>query len=144
MKLFLLVVLTIIFSHSLASAQTVSVRNAPGFADLEAALKELVTQESTHSTNLFYVSPVELDPSAPSTAWVYWPNKKALILFEPGAGYDPKLSLVWSRRYLDLKRDVVPTIKEVAGSNFLLSRAEAAAIVASCKSGDKFVIEKAY
>ena len=94
--------------------------------------------------NVFYVSPAKLTPSSPPSAWVYWPAKKVLILMEPGAGYDPKFVLVWSRRFIHLKKDVVPTIKDIGGSNFLLSKAEANAIVASCESGDKFVIENQF
>jgi hypothetical protein len=130
-------VLIVLCLTSILSAQTLSVRNDPNFADINRALKELVREKASRSVNNFYVARVR---ERPTVAWVYWPEGNSLILMEPCAGYDPKFALLWSRRYLDLSRDVVTKTENVKGSTFLLTKAEARSIVSNCKHGDKFTI----
>ena len=51
--------------------------------------------------------------------------------------------LVWSRRFLDLKTDVVPTQDDIGGSSFLVTRQWAQEKIADCKqNGIKVVLYK--
>jgi hypothetical protein len=89
------------------------------------ALKQVVAEKSHHARNTFHISPVCYFHNGASNAMVYWREGRALILWEP----DPSATsnrrrreLVWSRRFLSLDEDVVPTLADVGGSNYLLTR----------------------
>lgn len=78
---------------------------------------------------------------------VYWREGRALILWEPrsngNAPHQRRHELVWSRRFLLLDRDVVPTVNEVAGSSFLLTRALAKRDIRDCvRNGRRFIVYK--
>jgi hypothetical protein len=111
------------------------------------ALKQVVAEKARGNRNTFYISPVCYLSNGYSIAHVYWPEGRALILWEPRSkGDEPsqrRHELVWSRRFWRLDKDVVPTVNEVAGSSFLLTRALARRDIRDCvRNGRKFVLYK--
>lgn len=69
-------------------------------------------------------------------AWVHWSEARKIILWEGGD------TLIHSRRDLDLDRDVVPTLDDVHGSTYLITRAWLEETLADCaKHGTRFVID---
>lgn len=119
-----------------------SVRKHPDYAQLTKALQTLVDEKGKSRSNTFFVSKIVETDSGSNHAWIYWPQANAIILMEPSRGHDAKYDLLWSRRFLDLKTDVVPNEAEIKGSSFLLAKDEAMKIVASCKNGDRFTVVK--
>jgi hypothetical protein len=110
------------------------------------ALKQVVIEKARHARNTFYISPVCYFNNGASNAMVYWPEGRALILWEPDPSADAnrrRHELVWSRRFLSLNKDVVPTLADVGGSSFLLTRKMARDMVRECmRDGKKFVLYK--
>ena len=110
------------------------------------ALKEVVAEKARHARNAFYISPVCYFNKGASNAMVYWREGRALILWEPepsATAHRRRHELVWSRRFLSLDKDVVPTLADVGGSNFLLTRQMARDMVRQCvRDGKKFVLYK--
>ena len=110
------------------------------------ALNQVVAEKAPRTRNTFYISPVCYFDNGFSHTVVYWREGQALILWEP----DPTATkerrrheLVWSRRFWLLDKDVVPTLTEVAGSNYLLTEALARRDIRDCvRHGRKFVIYK--
>ena len=117
----------------------ISVRQYPDFAQLPIALDELVAQKAKRNRNTFYVA--SINPSVGELTDVYWKEENVLILLEP-VYYDWKYALLWSRGYWNLDKDVVPTSRDVGGSNYLLTRKDARRLIASCLRGDKFTVYK--
>lgn len=143
--IFLVVTIAVLATGVFTQTKAVNGRSVlghPDYTHLTEALQELVDEKAKNRKNIFFVSRVVEKDSRPSFAWVYWPQANKIILLEPKKGFAPKYDLLWSRRYLDLKEDVVPTQADINGSIFLLSRDEAARIVASCKDGDRITITK--
>ena len=110
------------------------------------ALKQVVAEKARHVRNTFYVSPVCYFNNGTSNAMVYWREGRALILWEPDPSADPdrrRHELVWSRRFLSLDKDVVPTLADVGGSSFLLTKQMARDMVRECvRDGKKLVLYK--
>ena len=99
------------------------------------ALKQVVAEKARRNRNTFYVSPVCYLNNGVTSTLVYWREGRALILWEPYADAstkDRRHALVWSRRFLLLDRDVVPTLADVAGSSFLLPKALARRDIREC------------
>jgi len=111
-----------------------------------SALKQVLAEKARHVRNTFYISPVCYFNNGASNAMVYWREGRALILWEP----DPSATasrrrheLVWSRRFLSLDKDVVPTLADVGGSNYLLTRELASRMVLECvRNGKRSVLYK--
>ena len=128
------------------------VRRSDIFRDAEyahplPALRQVVADKARQTRNTFYVSPVCYFSNGVSNVMVYWREGRALILWEPYSNGDGpsqrRHELVWSRRFLLLNRDVVPTIDQVAGSSFLLPKALARHDILDCvRHGRKFVLYK--
>ena len=88
------------------------------------ALKQLVAEQGKSKQNHFYVGQVELLEGGYNSVLIYWKENDALLLWEPGRGInrngfaDPRYDLSHSRRYWDLRKDVVATSADVGGSNY--------------------------
>jgi hypothetical protein len=118
-------------------------------ANVVPALKKLVTERGKSKKNHFYVGRVEMLESGYHSVLVYWKENQALVLWEPGRGSnpqgypDPKFDLAYSRRYWELDKDVVPTLDEVGGSSFLITRKDARRWVRDCVSyGARYVVNR--
>lgn len=90
----------------------VSTTSDPYFAHPEPYLKALILQRhKEHQNNVFCIVMYQnrIDPQSLS-AWVYWPQDNAIILWEPAWTPDTKdANLYESRRYLHLGADVTAT-----------------------------------
>ena len=113
------------------------------------ALKKLVVQRGKSKKNHFYVSRVEMLEGGYHSVLVYWKENQALVLWEPGRGSnpqgypDPKFDLTDSKRYWELDKDVVPTLDDVGGSSFLITRKDARRWVRDCVSyGARYVVNR--
>jgi hypothetical protein len=116
------------------------------YANPLPALKQVVAEKARGRRNTFYVSPVCYFANGFSNTLVYWPEGRALILWEPDASATKerrRRELVWSRRFWRLDRDVVPTLADVGGSNFLLTKTHARQNIRDCvRNGRRFVLYK--
>ena len=130
------------------SVRRISVRQHPYYAPyVLPALKELVAHRGKSRTNHFYVGRVEVLEGGYHSVLVYWAENRALVLWEPRRGYnpqgdfDPRYDLRDTRRYWELDKDVVPTLDDVGGSSFLITRRDARRWVRDCvRHGGKFVV----
>jgi hypothetical protein len=112
-------------------------------------LKKLVAQRGKVKKNHFYVGRVEILEGGYHSVLVYWKENQALVLWEPGRGSnsqgnpDPKFDLADSRRYWELDKDVVPTLDDVGGSSFLITRKDARRWVRDCvRRGAQYVVNR--
>ena len=126
------------------AVKTASIYESPDYYDPLPALKEVVAEKAKSRRNTFYVSRVYFFDNGANHAMVYWKEGRALILWEPYlTGTERKHELVWSRRFLSLDKDVVPTLNDVGGSNYLVTREWARRTIQKCvRYGEKFVIYK--
>jgi hypothetical protein len=113
------------------------------------ALKELVAERGKSKRNHFYVGRVEVFEGGYESVLVYWKENRALVLWEPGRGLnlqgvpDARYDLWHSRRYWDLDKDVVPTLADVGGSSFLVTKQDAHEWIRKClQSGERFVVNR--
>lgn len=123
-----------------ASPVTVRAAEATVFAESVAILKTLVREKGESRTNHLYVSPIKKVGKA-SFVWVYWREKRQLILWE---SFDTeKCKLSDSRRTFDLDKDVVPTIDDINGSTYLVDEEWARKTIGDCmKNGKEYIIQK--
>ena len=112
------------------------------------ALKKLVARYGKAKRNHIYVGRVEVLEGGYHSVLVYWKENNALILWEPGRGFnrqgspDPKYDLADSRRYWRLNKDVVPTLDDVGGSSFLITKRDARRWVRDCiRYGVRYVVD---
>jgi hypothetical protein len=110
------------------------------------ALKQVVAEKARGRRNTFYISPVCYFDNRYSNTVVYWREGRALILWEPDASATKERGrhdLVGSRRFWRLDKDVVPTLADVGGSSFLLTKADARHDIRDCvRNGRRFVLYK--
>lgn len=100
------------------------------------ALERFVAASHARNADLCVVAYPGRAGGAPH-AWIVWPGRRALVLWEPTADHTDNLML--SRRWLDLDRDVVATDDDVAGSTYLVTRAWVDQTVADCNQyGERF------
>ncbi len=119
-----------------AAFEWVSIKTLPGFDDVKAQLQTLVDRNGHHRTNRLCV--VGQKNGKNFQAEVYWPSENKLILWVPNIN-DPE-TLIHSRRYLDLKRDVRA---DTGTSTYLLSTSFVDETLKACSSkGDHFIIER--
>jgi hypothetical protein len=110
------------------------------FPNSEVILRSLVQEKTESPTNHLYVSPIKKIGNG-SFAWVYWKEKRQLILWEPFDSGKWKLSS--SRRIVDLDKDVVPTIDDIKGSTYLVDKKWACTTIGDCmKNGKEYIIQK--
>jgi hypothetical protein len=127
-----------------------SVRNHPYYrANVLPALKELVAHRGKARRNHFYVGRVEALENGYDSALVFWKENGAIVLWEPGRGSnrhgnpDGRYDLRYSRRYWRLNKDVVPTLNDVGGSSFLITRQDARNWVRDCiRYGTRYVVTR--
>lgn len=116
----------------------ISIQGRTEFADVNDQLQVLANSNGHRTENQFCV--VGQQDGHYVQAYVYWPDENKLILWEPHL-YDNQ-ALVGSKRYLDLTRDVVAG-DDVHGSTYLLTRADADAILLACHlHGEQFMIKR--
>lgn len=119
-----------------ATSEWVSIKTLPGFADANAQLQALVNRKGHHAVNRLCV--VGQRDGAHFQAEVYWPSENKLILWVPNVN-DPE-TLVHSKRYLDLTRDVR---NDPGTSTYLLSRSFVKEVQRACpREGDQFLINR--
>ena len=122
----------------------VSIRQHADYRNFLTALNTLVAQNAKHRKNTFYVSKLDVTFESGDELYiadVYWKEDNSIILLESHSTDWPH-ALLWSRRYWRLDRDVVPTLNDVAGSNYLLTRAESRRMIRRCLQGDRFVVQR--
>ena len=113
-----------------------AVANNPSFADVRKQLQVLVDARGHRRRNRLCV--VGQESKGYRQAYVHWPAEDKLILWEPQS--DNSRAMLNSRRFLDLRRDVV-TGDDVHGSTYLLTRSDADQTIAACRRyGTIFII----
>ncbi len=121
-----------------AAERWFSIRGKPYFADVQQQLQVVVDEHADQVTNRFCVVGETVEGSA--EAWVYWPEEGKLILWRPDR--DDPHAIVGSKRYLDLKHDVVEG-SDIRGSTYQLTRATADEKIRACKQhGVVYTIER--
>ena len=120
--------------------QTFLVSKTPGFSNPRAVLQKLVTRKGKARRNSFCVIGYQF-PDGDKSAWVYWREGKAIILWEPTENDINDLTL--SRRYLRLTKDVVENESQVQGSTYLVTRQWVNSLLRDCQArGEKFTVSK--
>jgi hypothetical protein len=126
------------------AARHASIYKDPDYAHPLPALKQVVAEKARNRRNTFYVSRVYYFGNGANNAMVYWKEGRALILWEPYLSVtDRRHELVLSRRFLSLDKDVVPTLADVSGSNYLVTRDWARQVIRDCvRNGERFILYK--
>lgn len=130
--------------------ERISVLQHPYYApNVLPAINNLMSVFGRAKINHFYVGRVEVRDDGRHSVLVYWKEKRALILWEPGRGSnsqgeaDPKFDLAHTRRYWRLNKDVVRTLDDVGGSSFLITRQDAREWIEECvRHGVRFTINR--
>lgn len=132
---------TIVFPQS-GDRQSFRVSQNPAYLKPRATLHLLITKKAKahHTNNNFCVIGYRKQSSAKSelgSAWVYWQEQKAIILWEPWA--DGITDLTLSRHYLKMPDDFVRSQKEVGASTYLETWEWADKLINECLAkGDKY------
>jgi hypothetical protein len=131
-------------SAKLSEFQTFRVSKSPAFSKPRTVLRQLIVSEGkinrrNHFCVIGYHKPSELESNG-MFAWVYWPEEKAIILWEPS---DPKQlpvnELSRSRRFLRMPEDFVKTQDEIKGSTYLETYTWANDLIKECMiKGDRY------
>jgi hypothetical protein len=100
--------------------------SAPDFQNYGQVLKTYAHKHNPRSDNDFCVVGY-LTADGLKSAWVIWPQKRKIILWEGQNDLD------LSRRTLDLKSDVVPTENDLHGSTYLVTKTWVTQITDACK-----------
>ncbi len=108
-------------------------RYSPYYGDARPALKTFLAEEPplASRTQRFCIVGYRGESDL---AWVHWREGRRLILWEGRVAPEFKREAIsQSRRDLDLRKDVVATEAEVAGSTYLVTRAWVAKTIADCR-----------
>ena len=120
--------------------QAFLVSKTPGFSNPRAVLRKLVALKGKARRNSFCVIGYQY-PDGEKSAWVYWREGKAIILWEPTVNEIDDLTL--SRRYLRLTKDVVENESQVQGSTYLVTRQWVNSLLRDCQTrGEKFTVSR--
>lgn len=134
-RIFVISILLIVLSCNPAFSKEADV-----FPQTEKVLEALVQEKADVTTNHLYVSPIK-KTGKDGFAWVYWKEKRQLILWEPFNTKQWKLSL--SRRVLNLDKDVLPAAEDIKGSTYLVDEDWACRTIGDCmKNGKEYIIQK--
>ena len=137
-----MLLLYILFGALQSAAQDVtfmSVKGLAGFEQPEALLRQLVLSKRGPQVNTFCIVGYQ-DSAGIKASWVHWAQGNALILWEPGK---PQSPLSHSRRYLNLRTDVVASDDQLKGSTYLATRQWVGELQSTCdKVGDKYTIRR--
>jgi len=130
-----------IFSLScIAKTKYFSIRNDKGYPHYLDQMQNLVQNYGQAKVNHISVLGEQFE-NGYRLAWVYWPEGRRFILWEPTEYTDYPCNLAMSRRNLDLLRDFVPTDNDIRGSTYLMSKTWLKDWLGRCQAhGDKFVI----
>ena len=108
-----------------------------GFSNVREELQILVDEKAHRTTNRFCV--VGSAAGRYRSAYVHWPQENKLILWEP---QDTPRAMIRSRRYLDLKDDVVKG-DDVGTSTYMITRSEAKETIDACRRvGARYVVTR--
>lgn len=136
-RIFVISILLIALSGNLAFSKEAE---PSVFQQAKEVLEALVKEKADTATNHLYVSPIKKS-GKDEFAWVYWKEKRQLILWEPFDAKQWKLSL--SRRILDLDKDVLPTAEDIKGSTYLVDEDWTCRTIGDCmKNGREYIIQK--
>lgn len=120
--------------------QTFLVSKTPEFSNPRAVLRKLVARKRKSTRNSFCVIGYQY-PDGGKSAWVYWREGKAIILWEPTGNKIDDLTL--SKRYLRLTKDVVENESQVQGSTYLVTRQWVDSLLRDCQTrGEKFTVSR--
>jgi hypothetical protein len=109
-----------------AEIKVFDLATAPDFQDYKRVLTGYAHKHNPKSDNDFCVVGY-LTADGLKSAWVIWPQKRKIILWEGQNDLD------LSRRRLDLKSDVVPTENDLHGSTYLVTKAWVKQITDVCE-----------
>jgi hypothetical protein len=113
----------------------VSIRNNPGYADLQIQLHALVNTFGFYTTNHFCVVGYETKDDADALPYIYWPTQNKLIVW----GFGSNL-ILGADHYYDLTRDILPDGAMTMG---YLHRSDVKKIISDCREhGDAYTIKK--
>lgn len=115
------------------------VEKHPVFKDRYKLAAQCLVFSAQRKKGTFYFPKVASNWEKEGAPWVYWLEGNELILFEPYEEGSPHQELIFSRRRLNLKKDVVETPDEVGTSTYLVDRAWATARIDEAKNGTKFI-----
>ena len=112
--------------------------------------KDWLDKQSIRGINHLYVCPVTKFKYSENnyvyTTWVYWQEGEAIVLWEPGRSGDVEtrdMDLVYSRRFLSLTQDVVPTQDDIGSSTYLVDQEWVDTRINECKQrGDAYLVTK--
>lgn len=120
-----------------ADATPFAVSESPLFFRPRQVLERLAASQHARAAELCVIG--YRGPEGAQHAWVLWPERRTLILWEPTTGHFDNLAL--SRRWLHLDRDVVSNDSDIAGSTYLVTKAWADRVAADCRNhGDRYSI----
>ncbi len=109
-------------------------RSEPGFGDATIPLREFLRVRRVAAANPQHFCIAGYRSATDVRAWIYWTEGQRLILW--GGATNPasaKTSIALSRRSLDMRKDVVPTEDDIAGSSYRVTRAWAKRVIADCE-----------
>lgn len=110
------------------------------FSQPRAVLSQLVGRKGNVRRNNFCVIGYQFSDGNKS-AWVYWREGKAIILWEPTA--EGIADLTQTRRYLRLPQDIVADGTDPQGSTYRVTRQWVNSLISDCQTrGEKFVVTK--
>jgi hypothetical protein len=128
----LLVAITLTFAQpAVAADQWFSLDNSHWFRGWRTQLQELVNQDQEVSASTLCAVGWQNDDPASLQAYVVWPVGHTLITWRPSK--DDPHSLLHETNVIDLRKDVVATIKDANTSTYLVTRAWVDHIQASCR-----------
>lgn len=128
----------LVLATAAAAVPTFDTRRAAGFGDAQVPLRAYLTGRRRAGSQHFCV--VGYRQPGGRQAWVHWREGRRLVLWEPtGAGRE---ALRFSRRDLDLRRDVVAGEAALAGSSYRVTRAWVAGVLADCaRAGTRYAVK---
>lgn len=126
------------------------VRARSDYSNILGRLSEFVSLKGESKKNTFYISNIESYDQCNKTpqencryVYVYWKEDNSILILYPPFDREDNTYYEWvyAQRRIDLRKDVVPTWKEVGMTNHLVPRREANAMIEAClSSGIKAVI----
>lgn len=117
-------------------------RSEPHFGDATVPLREFLHEHHTIATKPQHFCVAGYRSGTETHAWIHWSEGKRIILWDGfNTSEGAKTSIARSRRVLDLRKDIVPTEADIAGSTYRMTRAWANQVIADCNArGVKYAI----
>jgi hypothetical protein len=135
------IALTLMLSAAdLSSREYFPISAVKDYPHPEKALAALVRRDGKAPFNHFCI--VGIRAEGDYFAEVFWRENNTLTLWETGDPDDVE-SLLLSRRVWNLKKDVVPSQKDIGFSTYLITQQEVDQTLAACnKTGKQFTIRR--